>query len=189
MQELERIKREREEEAARTAAAEAQLASVASPVIVVTGHEREEVAAALAGLDVTLVHNPDFASGLASSVRVGLAALPEAAAGVVVSLGDMPNVTPQVIDRLAQVFAEQGEAKAVVPTLLGQRGNPVLLARALFAEVAQLTGDQGARLVLLAGKPLGEPIAQYGPFVMNTQEEIEQALRDYRAGTLAEPAA
>uniref|UniRef100_UPI0025B8341E molybdopterin-binding/glycosyltransferase family 2 protein n=1 Tax=Bosea sp. (in: a-proteobacteria) TaxID=1871050 RepID=UPI0025B8341E len=138
-------------------AVEAQLASVASPVIVVTGHQREEVAAALAGLDVTLVHNPDFASGLASSVRVGLAALPEAAAGVVVSLGDMPNVTPQVIDRLAQVFAEQTEAKAVVPTLLGQRGNPVLLARALFAEVAQLTGDQGARRLLDAA---GEQIVE-----------------------------
>ena len=118
---------------------------------------RVKVAAALAGLDVTLVHNPDFASGLASSVRVGLAALPEAAAGVVVSLGDMPNVTPQVIDRLAQVFAEQGEAKAVVPTLLGQRGNPVLLARALFAEVAQLTGDQGARRLLDAA---GEQIVE-----------------------------
>lgn len=56
-------------------------------------------------------------------------------------------------------------------------------------QVTLQAGEQGARLVLLAGKPLGEPIAQYGPFVMNTQEEIEQALRDYRAGTLAEPAA
>lgn len=49
-------------------------------------------------------------------------------------------------------------------------------------------GKKGARLLLLAGKPLGEPIAQYGPFVMNTQEEINQALSDYRDGTLtAEP--
>lgn len=54
--------------------------------------------------------------------------------------------------------------------------------------VALEAGAQGARLLLLAGRPLGEPIAQYGPFVMNTQEEIEQALRDYRAGTLTEPA-
>ncbi|MAO58314.1 MAG: quercetin 2,3-dioxygenase [Alcanivorax sp.] len=56
-------------------------------------------------------------------------------------------------------------------------------------QVTLEAGARGARLVLLAGKPLGEPIAQYGPFVMNTQEEIEQALRDYRAGSLTEPAA
>ncbi|MBL7251179.1 pirin family protein [Alloalcanivorax sp. C16-2] len=56
-------------------------------------------------------------------------------------------------------------------------------------QVTLEAGARGARLLLLAGKPLGEPIAQYGPFVMNTQEEIEQALRDYRAGTLTEPAA
>jgi redox-sensitive bicupin YhaK (pirin superfamily) len=39
--------------------------------------------------------------------------------------------------------------------------------------------------VLLSGKPLGEPIVQYGPFVMNTRQQIEQALDDYRRGTLA----
>ena len=138
-------------------AVEAQLASCARPVIVVTGHQPEAVAALLARLDVSLVHNPDFASGLASSVKAGLAALPETAPGVVVSLGDMPNVTAGVIDRLAQVFADSGEALAVVPTLLGQRGNPVLLARGLFAEVAKLHGDQGARGLLDAA---GEAIVE-----------------------------
>jgi molybdenum cofactor cytidylyltransferase len=129
-------------------AVEAQLSSSAAPVIVVTGHQREQVEAALSGLDVRFVHNPDFATGLAGSVKAGLAALAAEAAGCVVSLGDMPNVTPGVIDRLAQVFAERGEALAVVPTLFGQRGNPVLLARAAFATVAKLTGDQGARRLL-----------------------------------------
>jgi redox-sensitive bicupin YhaK (pirin superfamily) len=47
-------------------------------------------------------------------------------------------------------------------------------------------GDNGARFLLLAGRPIGEPIVQYGPFVMNTREEIEQAIRDYQNGTLAE---
>lgn len=45
-------------------------------------------------------------------------------------------------------------------------------------------GAQGARLILLAARPLGEPVVQYGPFVMNTREEIEQALADYRSGRL-----
>lgn len=51
-------------------------------------------------------------------------------------------------------------------------------------EVTVTAGDTGARLLLIAGKPIGEPVVQYGPFVMNTREEIEQALRDYRDGTL-----
>ena len=49
-------------------------------------------------------------------------------------------------------------------------------------------GPQGARFLLLAARPIGEPVVQYGPFVMNTREEIEQAIRDYQAGTLAEAA-
>ncbi|WP_368641378.1 pirin family protein [Castellaniella ginsengisoli] len=60
----------------------------------------------------------------------------------------------------------------------GDQGETVHIAAAPGAE-------DGARVLLLAGKPLNEPIAQYGPFVMNTPEEIEQALRDYRDGVLA----
>jgi len=45
-------------------------------------------------------------------------------------------------------------------------------------------GEAGARFILVAGRPLGEPVVQYGPFVMNTREEIEQAFADYRDGRL-----
>ena len=45
-------------------------------------------------------------------------------------------------------------------------------------------GSAGARFLLLAAAPLGEPIVQYGPFVMNTREEIDQAIRDYQTGRL-----
>jgi redox-sensitive bicupin YhaK (pirin superfamily) len=53
-------------------------------------------------------------------------------------------------------------------------------------EGVRLTADAPARLILVAGKPLSEPIVQYGPFVMNSQSEIEQALQDYQAGRFSQ---
>lgn len=64
-----------------------------------------------------------------------------------------------------------------------ERAHSVLLGEGSELRIA--AGDQGVRVLLLAGRPLGEPVAQYGPFVMNTQDEIEQALTDYRGGVLA----
>jgi redox-sensitive bicupin YhaK (pirin superfamily) len=46
-------------------------------------------------------------------------------------------------------------------------------------------GNEGARLIMVSGRPLNEPIVQYGPFVMNTRQEIEQAFADYQAGRFA----
>ena len=106
-----------------------------------------EQAMATARLDVNR-SSQLYAEGLAASLRAGIAAVPEDAPGIIVSLGDMPNVTAPVLDRLAQAFTDAPEALAVAPTLLGQRGNPVLLSRALFPAVAALTGDQGARRLL-----------------------------------------
>jgi redox-sensitive bicupin YhaK (pirin superfamily) len=51
--------------------------------------------------------------------------------------------------------------------------------------IAVKAGREGARFLVLAAKPIGEPVVQYGPFVMNTREEIEQAIRDYQSGELA----
>jgi molybdenum cofactor cytidylyltransferase len=97
--------------------AEAVLASRAKPVIAVVGHQADKVRAALSGLDVTVVENPDYAAGLSTSLRRGLAAAPGEIDGVLVCLGDMPNVTPADIDRL--IGALSG---FVVETLLRRDG-------------------------------------------------------------------
>jgi molybdenum cofactor cytidylyltransferase len=125
--------------------AEQALASRARPVIVVTGHQRDKVEASLEGLNVRLVHNPNFAEGLSTSVKAGLAVVPEAVDGVIVCLGDMPQVTAALIDKLVTAFDPERGALVVVPVIDGKRGNPVVWSRRFFPELAALEGDVGAR--------------------------------------------
>ena len=126
----------------------ATLASQAAPVVVVTGHEHDRVDRALAGLDVTTVHNPDYAAGLSTSLHRGLAALPAEADGVVVCLGDMPRIGAPVIDRLIAAFNPLEGRAICVPTWQGKRGNPVLLARRFFPEIQAIGGDVGAKALI-----------------------------------------
>lgn len=126
-------------------AAEAALASSARPVFVVLGHEAAEVRAALAGLAVTFVDNPDYAQGIASSVKRGIAALPASADGAVVCLGDMPRIGARQIDRLIAAYNPVEGRALCIPTWRGKRGNPVLIGKRFFAEMQALTGDVGAR--------------------------------------------
>jgi molybdenum cofactor cytidylyltransferase len=129
-------------------AAEEALASRAKPVIVVTGHQRERVEAALAGLPLKLVHNPDFADGLATSVRTGIATVPPAADGAVICLGDMPQVDAALINRLIDAFDPEQGALGVVPSINGKRGNPVLWSRRFFPDLMAIEGDVGARRLI-----------------------------------------
>jgi molybdenum cofactor cytidylyltransferase len=126
-------------------AAEQAIASRASPVIVVTGHQREKVEAALDGLPVRLVHNPDYAEGLGTSLKAGIAAVPAEADGVIVCLGDMPQVDSALIDKLIAAFDPERGALVVVPSIAGRRGNPVLWSRRFFPDLMQIQGDIGAR--------------------------------------------
>jgi molybdenum cofactor cytidylyltransferase len=124
---------------------EEALVSRARPVIVVVGHERAKVENALAGLPVEVVYNPDFAQGLGTSVRAGIAAIPAEADGAIVCLGDMPQVDAALIDRLIAAFDPDRGALIVMPTVEGRRGNPVLWSRRFFPELMAIEGDVGAR--------------------------------------------
>jgi molybdenum cofactor cytidylyltransferase len=127
---------------------ETALASRAGEVVVVTGHQEDRVAVALAGLEVRRVRNGDFATGLASSLKAGIGALLPAADGALVMLGDMPGVTAADLDRLIAAFGKAGGGAIVRATFEGKRGNPVILPRALFADVMKLEGDTGARHIV-----------------------------------------
>ncbi len=129
-------------------AAEAALASTARPVVVVTGHARSSVETALKGLGVETAFNPEFAAGLASSLKAGLSTMPPDVAGALVLLGDMPWVEARLIDALIDGFLAKERALAAAPTCGGQRGNPVLLGRGLFEAAMGLQGDEGARRLI-----------------------------------------
>lgn len=127
-------------------AVDAALASQADPIVVVTGHQEDAVRAALGRKrKVMLVHNPDHAQGLSTSLQRGLAALPAECEGVLICLGDMPRVRAQHLDRLIEAFNPTEGRAICVPTFAGKRGNPALFARRYFAEMAGIAGDVGAR--------------------------------------------
>jgi len=108
------------------------------PVVVVLGAAEVAVPGAVA------VRNPDWATGMGSSLRAGLAALPPSAEAVVIALVDQPLIGAEAVRRL--VAAHRAGASVAVATYGGRRRNPVLIARPHFAEVAELAvGDVGAR--------------------------------------------
>ena len=129
-------------------AAEAAVGSLVDPVIVVTGYRSNEVEAALHGLPVQILYNPLFAQGLSTSLKAGFSALPPTTQAAVILLGDMPFVKADLIDALVAEWRESGEPAALVPTLNGRRGNPVVLSRGVQAVIKGLSGDVGAGSLL-----------------------------------------
>ena len=160
--------------------AEQALASKATDVIVVTGHQADLVEQALAGLKVKFVRNPDFAGGLASSVKAGIAAVPENADGAVVCLGDMPLISAKLIDQLIETFAPDRGHLIAVPVSDGRRGNPVLWSRRFFRELMTLDGDVGARhLIAKHAEAVAEvPVDGQSAFLdIDTPQALEAARR------------
>ncbi|MGN6770034.1 MAG: NTP transferase domain-containing protein [Rhizobiaceae bacterium] len=127
------------------------LRSRADGAIVVTGHQAERVRDALAGVNVRFADNPDYASGLAGSLKAGIHALPADADGAMVVLGDMPGVGTTDFDALVAAFARASGHAIVRATHAGKRGNPVVLPRSVFPAVELLEGDVGARHLVEAG--------------------------------------
>jgi molybdenum cofactor cytidylyltransferase len=138
-------------------AAETALAARLSPVLAVVGSAQAEVVAALAGLPLQIVPNPDYAAGQSTSLRAGISALPSDAEAVVVLLGDQPFVTAAIVERLVAEWRASA-SPIVAPVYAGQRGNPVLFARPVFRELLAIRGDQGARAVLAANPARIHPV-------------------------------
>ena len=137
---------------------EAALASAAQQIIVVLGHQAEQVRVALrthiADKRLLLVENSDYRQGMSTSLRAGLQAttqLDHTASGTIdgaiVLLGDQPLITACVINMLIQAW-EETPKQIVAPLYNGKRGNPVIFGADLFPELITVTGDEGGRSVI-----------------------------------------
>jgi molybdenum cofactor cytidylyltransferase len=116
-------------------------------LVVVVGSEAEEVARELTDVDATIVMNEAWVDGLGASLRAGVRALPPAATAVLIALADQPFVDPTVMRAVVTEWRTTG-SPVVSARYEGTRGHPVLFDRSMFAELADVTGDTGARSVI-----------------------------------------
>jgi len=148
-------------------------ASAVHDMVVVTGHEREQVEAivrqqgppveedgSLAAASIQLVHNSGYANGMLSSVQAAVRALPLTSEAILVVLGDQPMVGPETLDHLLTAYAA-APAGLVAPYWGNRRGNPVLIDRRYFAELLALPADAAPRVLLArhANDLLAVPVA------------------------------
>ncbi len=146
------------------------MASDVDEIIVVLGHEADQVRGAIASKGVRFVENPDYRLGLSTSVRAGFAAVPDQTTAIMICLADQPLLEPSEVDFLIHALAEAGKANKsiVVPFFRGQSGNPVLVKATYKALLLAITGDTGCRRV----------IKQNPDQVLTVEMETDHVVRD-----------
>lgn len=129
--------------------AKAVLASEASEVILVTGHEEAAVKQAVGGLDVRITHNPRYAEGQSTSMIAGVEAAHQEACAYLFVLGDQPLLTPEIVNDLISLYeTSRPVALVAAPVFEGRRGNPALFSASLRDELLQASGDAGGRGII-----------------------------------------
>lgn len=116
-------------------------------IVLVTGSEREDVVRAVGSRAVRCVHNPDFAEGIGSTLRTGVAAASPEASAYAILLADLPFVLPETIRMVGDAARRDG---IIVPTYRGARGHPVVFGRDFRDDLLFLSGDVGARRIIEA---------------------------------------
>jgi molybdenum cofactor cytidylyltransferase len=157
-------------------------ASTLDETVLVLGHEAVAIAAAVGEWGQRVVINPDYGKGQSTSLRAGLGAVDPRVEAVVFLLGDQPRVGPAIIDAMIATFRDTGSA-IVMPTYGGVRGNPVLLSRALFPELVNITGDQGARGVITDHRDqvITVPVSDGSPpRDVDTEQDYAALLADWK---------
>ncbi|MBB3944490.1 molybdenum cofactor cytidylyltransferase [Rhizobium skierniewicense] len=152
--------------------------SKASSVALVLGHRADDLINVLSGLKLSTIINPDYASGMASSLATGFATQEARNAdGIMVMLADMPDLSSVHLDQLIDAFDASGATAIVRAVFDGKPGNPVILPRSLHDAILRLEGDVGARhLIETSGLPIiNVEIGSAAQVDVDTPQAVEAA--------------
>src|ERR1044072_8290341 len=122
---------------------QARCASSLDEVVVVLGRAANQVREQVEFGAARVVENPVFGEGCSSSYRAGIGALDSRSTAIMIILGDLPGITPETINRLAEAWREQ-EAPIALCSYEGRMGHPMIFARSLFPQLVDLHGDKAA---------------------------------------------
>lgn len=154
---------------------QAQLAASLDEVVVVLGRAADEVRERLDFGAAHVVENPVFGEGCSSSYRAGIGALDSESAALMIILGDLPGVTPEIINRLADEWREH-EAPITLCSYEGRKGHPMIFARSMFSQLVDLHGDKAAWKLVDANAALVQEVHFSFPYPddINTPADFER---------------
>lgn len=144
-------------------------------LIVVLGHDAENILKKIDFKDSRVIINSDYRMGHSSSLRAGLDAVSADIDGALFLLGDQPFVGSKTIDRLIRAFQKQ-PSSLIIPTCQGKRGNPVLAHRRVFKMIQGITGDTGPRVLFSKLKEEIQEVEVFDPGIHLDVDTVE----DYR---------
>lgn len=154
---------------------QAQRATALDEVVVVLGRAAEEVREQVDFGAARVVENPVFGEGCSSSYRAGIGSLNAGSTAVMIILGDLPGVTPEIINRLAEAWLPQ-EAPIALCSYEGRKGHPMIFARSIFSQLMDLHGDKAAWKLVDANAARVQEVHFSLPYPddINTPEDFER---------------
>lgn len=142
-------------------------------VVVVLGRAAEEVRERVDFGAARVVENPVFGEGCSSSYRAGIGALNTESTAIMIILGDLPGITPEIINRLAEEWRAH-EAAIALCSYQGRKGHPMIFARSMFSQLVDLHGDKAAWKLVDANEVQEVQFDIPYPDDINTPEDFER---------------
>jgi molybdenum cofactor cytidylyltransferase len=154
---------------------QAQRADGLDEVVVVLGRAADQVRARVDFGAARVVENPVFGEGCSSSYRAGIRAINSESTAIMIILGDLPGITPEIINRLADEWREQ-DAPIALCSYQGRKGHPMIFARSMFTQLVDLHGDKAAWKLVDANESTVQEVQFSLPYPddINTPEDFER---------------